>query len=123
MAGEADGPHDSSYHERSMWRAVITQALMDAGSKSKKQEMRYDRAQAISWLSGTSPDFYAVCAMADLDPEYVKLKATQAIKQGCKWREESVKKPKLRDVGTAPRYEVGSFATENIIYKPPGIAV
>jgi len=80
------------FGEKALWRAVITQALMDAGSLSSKREMKYHKAQAISWLSGTSPDFKQVCEMADMDYEYVREKAKQAIARGCSWR-NSVKKP------------------------------
>jgi hypothetical protein len=73
---------------RALWRAVITQALMDAGSNSKKIEFRKEKARAISWLNGDSEDFSDVCALAGLDAGYVKKKAKEAIKNGCKWREE-----------------------------------
>lgn len=74
---------------RALWRAVITQALMDAGSNSNKMEMKKEKARAISWLNGDSEDFLEVCAMASLDAGYVKKKAAEAIKNGCKWRLES----------------------------------
>lgn len=81
--------------EIALWRAVITQALMDAGSKSNKSEMRYNRAQAISWLSGTGPDFNTVCSLAGFEPEYVIKKAREAIKRGCIWRKENIKIKKI----------------------------
>ncbi len=71
----------------SLWRAVITQALMDAGSNSKKMEMRKAKAEAISWLSGSCDDFETVCSYAHLNPDYVKTKAKYAIARGCVWRE------------------------------------
>lgn len=72
--------------ETALWRAVITQALMDAGSTSGKAQMRYDRAQAIAWLSGTTDDFHEVCTRAHLHPDYVRKKAKEAIHRGCGWR-------------------------------------
>jgi len=75
--------------EESLWKAVITQALMDAGSNSAKREARVDRARAISWLSGRSCDFLTVCSIAGLEPEYVIERAGQALKRGCKWREDN----------------------------------
>ena len=65
---------------------------MDAGSLSSKREMKYHKAQAISWLSGVSPDFKQVCEMADMDYNYVREKSREAIARGCKWR-KNVKKP------------------------------
>lgn len=74
---------------RGLWSAVITQALMDAGSNSKKPEMKSIKAKAISWLIGDSEDFEEVCIMAGFEPEYVHKKAREAIANGCKWREET----------------------------------
>jgi hypothetical protein len=82
-----DGEHLCGY--RALWRAVITQALMDAGSNSNKIEFKKEKARAISWLNGDSEDFIEVCEMAGLEPCYVKKKAKEAIKNGCKWREET----------------------------------
>lgn len=75
--------------ERSLWRAVITQALMDAGSNSMKKDACYERAQAIAWLAGASPDFHTVCSLADMDTNYIKKKAKEAIKRGCMWRKDA----------------------------------
>lgn len=71
--------HYLAYGEHSLWRAVIMQALLDAGSDSKKRYMRLHKAQAISWLSGISEDFRTVCALAELEPRYVKERAREAI--------------------------------------------
>jgi hypothetical protein len=73
---------------RALWSAVITQALMDAGSNSNKLEFKKEKARAISWLNGNSEDFIEVCEMAGLDSNYVRYEAIKAIKNGCKWRKE-----------------------------------
>lgn len=72
--------------EIALWRAVITQALMDAGSHSAKPDHRRDRREAIAWLSGGSEDFCEVCMLADKDPEDVRKKAREAIGRNCTWR-------------------------------------
>ncbi len=72
--------------ETSLWRAVITQALMDAGSNSAKMELRKEKARAIAWLSGVSEEFDLVCHLANLPPHYVRKKAKEAMARGCKWR-------------------------------------
>ena len=90
---EQEGDDFCSY--RAMWRGVITQALMDAGSNSAKIEMKKEKARAISWLSGLSDDFEEVCDLAGLSPDYVKKKAKEAIANGCKWRVENVSIPKV----------------------------
>jgi len=81
---------DNKKGEVALWRAVITQALMDAGSNSAKKEMRYEKAQAIAWLAGNSKDFKQVCVMADMEPEYVRSKAKEAVGRGCVWRNEGI---------------------------------
>lgn len=72
--------------EMALWSAVITQALMDAGSKSKKAEVRKEKAKAIRWLLGNSMDFHIVCLNAGLNPVYVRQKALEAIGRNCIWR-------------------------------------
>jgi hypothetical protein len=85
---EQEGEHLCGY--RALWRAVITQALMDAGSNSNKLEMKKEKARAIEWLNSESDDFKEVCGMAGMDYTYVRRKSIEAIKNGCKWRMESI---------------------------------
>lgn len=75
--------------EMALWSAVITQALMDAGSESKKPEAKKEKAKAIRWLLGSSVDFQIVCLNAGLDPSYVQQKALEAIGRNCSWRRDS----------------------------------
>ena len=92
-----EGPESPSKGEEALWRAVITQALMDAGSHSTKREMRFVKAQAIAWLAGTSQDFHDVCALAGLPADYVRGKAREAIAKNCAWRQHNInsyQKPK-----------------------------
>lgn len=65
--------------ERSLWRSVISQALSDATTNSRKADMRYYRQKAIEWLLGSDDDFIMVCNLAELEPEYVRQKALAAI--------------------------------------------
>ena len=65
--------------EEALWRAVITQAFMDAKSDSTKREMNYTRAHAISWLSGYSEDFNLVCDLADMNSDEVRRKSKQVL--------------------------------------------
>ena len=73
-------------HEPGLWRAVITQALMDAASNSRKSEARRTRADALNWLLSNSRDFEAVCDHAGFDPGYVRRRAKEALARGCEWR-------------------------------------
>jgi hypothetical protein len=83
---EGNDHEDPIHGEQSLWRAVITQALIDAGSNSQKMSHKVERARAISWLSSRSKDFMTVCALADLDPQYVFSKAKEAMARNCQWR-------------------------------------
>ena len=73
-------------HEPGLWRAVITQALMDAASQSKKSEAKRSRRDALEWLLSNSRDFEAVCDNAGFDPSYVRRRAKEALLRGCEWR-------------------------------------
>jgi hypothetical protein len=73
-------------HEPGLWRAVITQALMDAASQSRKSEAKRSRRDALEWLLSNSRDFEAVCDNAGFDPGYVRRRAKEALLRGCEWR-------------------------------------
>lgn len=73
-------------HEPGLWRAVITQALMDAASQSRKTEAQRSRHDALNWLLSEGTDFEVVCDNAGLCPDYVRTRARQALKRGCQWR-------------------------------------
>lgn len=80
---------DPTRREKAMWRAVITQALMDASNQSSKMEAKYEKSQAICWLTGYSDDFKTVCDYADFSPVYVRQQAMEALKRDCKWRADT----------------------------------
>src|SRR5690242_3645195 len=65
-------PYNPVRGEMSVWRAVITQALMDAGSNSHKSEARTHKRMALAWLLEESEDFTTVCEYAGLEPCYVR---------------------------------------------------
>lgn len=71
--------HDSP--ETSLWRAVVTQAMMDALSRSAKRLDRLERARAASWLSGTSRDFHMVCGLAEYSATRVRARAQAALRR------------------------------------------
>ena len=73
-------------HEPGLWRAVITQALMDAASRSRKSEAKRSRLDALKWLLSDNNDFEAVCDNAGFDPDYVRTRAREALGRNCEWR-------------------------------------
>lgn len=87
--------YDSTRGETALWSAVITQALMDALSRSRSAEALYHKHTAIAWLTGNGKDFTMVCLCAGFDPDYVRKKAKRAIASPQRWRAEP---------GTGKRY-------------------
>ena len=77
--------------EIALWVAVITQAMMDALSRSNNSETRYFKHEAINWLTGNSKNFIMVCHNAGLDPDYVRKKAKRALVSPQNWRAEAGK--------------------------------
>ncbi|MDZ5762012.1 hypothetical protein Cyrtocomes_00378 [Candidatus Cyrtobacter comes] len=75
---------------RAMWRAVITQALIDASSNSRKKSLRIHRAKSRKWLLDCDEDFLTVCFLADLDPLQTQEKIRKALDRNCKWRRDSL---------------------------------
>ncbi len=82
---------NSARGETSLWVAVITQAMMDALSRSKKSEAVYHKHEAICWLTGNSRDFADVCLAAGMNPDYVRRKAKQVMAAPRPWRAEAGK--------------------------------
>ncbi len=76
---DTQAPFNPTRGEQAMWRAVITQAFMDARSLSHKEEMRSHRIKARQWLCGMSDDFRRICEYAGLDPTYVRQKARRLL--------------------------------------------
>ena len=62
---------------RSLWMAVIIQAVQDAGSTSLKPCKRRLRREARDWLGigreGNHPEFELVCDLAGIDPGQLKI--------------------------------------------------
>jgi hypothetical protein len=80
--------YDSTRGETALWSAVITQALMDALTRSRNPEALYSKHTAIAWLTGNSKDFIMVCLCAGFEPDYVRKKAKRAIASPQRWRAE-----------------------------------
>lgn len=79
-------PSSMARGEQALWTAVITQALMDAASRSHKREARKEKSLALSWLADGALDFQDVCDLAGLDPDYVARHAKHALARDCQWR-------------------------------------
>jgi hypothetical protein len=62
--------------EQALWRAVIEQAIKDACGKLCEPN---DQRNARDWLLQPNRNFSQVCALADLEPDYVRKLAREAI--------------------------------------------
>ena len=80
--------------ERAIWRAVILQALEDAASRSKKVKDKFNKDQAIHWLTHKNADFDHVCDLAGFEPSYVRRKVKRALQNGCQWRKRPEPTPR-----------------------------
>lgn len=70
--------------EKTLWLAVLFQALLDATKPidpKESEQAKLDRAQAIAWFesSVSSDTFKDVCYLAGLDPEYTRTFALKII--------------------------------------------
>ena len=65
---------------KSLWKAVILQAVIDATSNYKRKEYQLEKEKARLWLSNLSNDFINVCFMAGCDPRYVQARARNVLK-------------------------------------------
>lgn len=84
--GWFDGPYNAARGETALWVAVITQAMMDALSRSRDPDQQRHKREAIRWLTENSKDFYLVCSCADMDPDYVRRKAKRSLLSPVAWR-------------------------------------
>lgn len=72
--------------ETALWIAVITQAMMDALSRANNTEAKYQKTEALRWLTENSKDFTQVCSYAGLDPDWVRRKVKKALVNPASWR-------------------------------------
>ena len=54
-----------------MWRAVIIQALDDLKLLPTNKKYRSWKRRATKWFTDADEDFYEVCELADLPPQYI----------------------------------------------------
>lgn len=65
---------------RSLWRAVIMQAVVDASSKSKNRRAVSRSKKAYEWFK-KDDGFSQTCLMADIEPNYVQKKVNHYFKR------------------------------------------
>ncbi len=70
----------NSSPEVSLFKAVITQAIVDASNLSCSKEYKKIELEAKAWIFGGSEDFEEICRMVKLTPSWVKKIAEEIIK-------------------------------------------
>lgn len=78
--------------EEALWAGVITQAIMDAKSNSKKKEAIRWKAEAMAWLFQENDGFNEVCINAGFNPKWVREQAVEARKCDYVWRKPPKRK-------------------------------
>jgi hypothetical protein len=80
---------DKKYNPQTgLWRAVITQAVMDTFINSKRTSEILAKKNATEWLNINNPNFIMVCDFAHLNPYWVLKKVRYALENPRLWRRE-----------------------------------
>jgi hypothetical protein len=66
--------------EVSLYKAVITQAIIDSTNTSDDRVAKNIEMEAKGWLFGNSADFREICYRAEIEPSFVVKIAKDAIK-------------------------------------------
>lgn len=82
-----DAPYNFAHEEESLWKAVITQAVIDACNRNTDLESMQDKRKAIRWLTIPNIDFIHVCLNAGLEPSHIRKLAKKALLHPTLWRD------------------------------------
>ncbi|HVI28107.1 hypothetical protein [Hansschlegelia sp.] len=88
-------PDAEAKRDRTLWLAVISQALEDA-TIVRSNVSDIDRQQARSWLTAMSADYREVCALAGLEPDHLRGHAERLISQVDAGTREHHQRPALK---------------------------
>jgi hypothetical protein len=72
--------HFNASNEVSLYKAIITQAIIDATNTSDERAAKDIEVDAKGWLFGNSPYFQEICYRAEIEPSFVVKIAKDAIK-------------------------------------------
>lgn len=71
MRQKASDPDSEPFNPwRSLWRAVILQAITDLRHKGRSNDALHDKQNVLRWLN--TPDFHTVSHLADYEPSYMQ---------------------------------------------------
>jgi hypothetical protein len=102
----------NSSSEIILYKAIITQAIIDATNISETPKARVIERDAKAWIFGNSDHFQKICYMAEIEPGFVVKITKEAIKLNCKKVGFSKKKSKriLVDYKISPVETKNSYA-------------
>ena len=86
----------SSSSEITLYKAIITQAIIDATDISELPRAKLLEQDAKVWIFGNSDHFQKICYMAGIEPGFVVKITKEAIKLNCKklfFYKKKLKKP------------------------------
>lgn len=117
---ETETTQHAASPEQRMFRAVITEAVMDAIGKSRVSESTgprdLARRQALSWFHDAGRDFQAVCELADLDPARTRSAVIDflardhtSLRRPTTHQRSRSSKPGLRDVAAQSGCAIGTI--------------
>jgi hypothetical protein len=66
---------------RSLWRAVILQSIIDIVNNSSRTENKIAKIEAKQWVFKENEDFYEVCNLAGYNAKYVRKKIMEIMRQ------------------------------------------
>ncbi|MBR0764140.1 hypothetical protein [Bradyrhizobium japonicum] len=95
--------------DKSLWRAVIQQAITDAAQplSTKRRSDRLDQMRTRDWLTEPNSDFEDVCGLAELDPFKVRKHALQLIAEAAKNDQPMPERTRQRVVRFSARHTPG----------------
>ena len=69
------------YQNRSLWRAVILQTIIDILNNSARTENKIAKIEAKQWVFYDNEDFKQVCHLAGYNTQYVRKKIMEIMRQ------------------------------------------
>lgn len=85
-----------------LYKAILTQALIDASNTSNSSEAKKPELEAKNWIFGDSNYFKEVCYNADVNPDFMKQITREAIK--------------LNLIKKSDNYQASSFVKKSLSY-------
>ena len=103
--------------EVSLWRAVITQAIIDSVNTSKRGDRKKAKESALNWFDMANENFLLVCKFAEMCPDEVIVKSLAAIKSCNKWKRNLSKEEKTNYFNNQMEQQCSNDVRKKTYYK------